>query len=622
MSAVLAYVRDGLNNLVSRMGTDRDKAAASAYVLNTLTDDQIIAAYKTAWLPRKIVDIPAFDSVRAWRDWQATGDQIEKIEAEEKRLGLKGKVLAARIRARLWGGAAIIIGTGESNLAEELNPERIKTGGIKYLTVVTRRNLAAGEIDRDAASEYYGKPKHYTVTSGQQVQVEIHPSRLVLFHGNEQPDDDLGMGNQGWGDPVLTSTLDAIKQADATAANIASLVFEAKIDIFKIPNFMANIGSKDYEDKIVARYTLANMGKGINGALMMDAEEEYEQKSANFATLPDILDRFLQIVSGAADIPSTRLLGQSPAGMNATGESDLRNYYDRLSAMQEIEMTPAMQRLDECLIRSALGSRDQSIYYNWRSLWQMSEKEKADVFKTKADAARVIAGNGGTSEPLMPIEALSDALVNELIEDGSLSGLEAAIEEYGKLSEQVEDPAQVEAAMVPPDPSQTPPASPAVAANDASPRTLCISRKLLNAADVIAWAKAQGFETTLPAGDLHVTVIHTRAPMDWIKVGNAGEWSSESDGKMEVAPGGPRLMERFGDAVVLQFASSRLAWRHEDIVRLGAEVDHPEYQPHVTISYSFNGDLSKVEPYQGKLVFGPEVFAEVKEDWAAGLTEE
>lgn len=176
--------------------------------------------------------------------------------------------------------------------------------------------------------------------------------------------------------------------------------------------------------------------------------------------------------------------------------------------------------------------------------------------------------------------------------------------------------------MVPPDPSQTPPASPAVAANDASPRTLCISRKLLNAADVIAWAKAQGFETTLPAGDLHVTVIHTRAPMDWIKVGNAGEWSSESDGKMEVAPGGPRLMERFGDAVVLQFASSRLAWRHEDIVRLGAEVDHPEYQPHVTISYSFNGDLSKVEPYQGKLVFGPEVFAEVKEDWAAGLTEE
>ena len=83
-----------------------------------------------------------------------------------------------------------------------------------------------------------------------------------------------------------------------------------------------------------------------------------------------MLDRFLQSVSGAADIPGTRLLGQSPAGMNATGESDLRNYYDRLQAMF---------RMDEALIRSALGSRPADVYYDWAPLWGMSEKEKADV---------------------------------------------------------------------------------------------------------------------------------------------------------------------------------------------------------------------------------------------------
>lgn len=616
MSNIVSIVRDGLSNLVSRMGTDRDKAAASTYVLNALTDEVILAAYKTAWLPRKIVDIPAFDSVRAWRDWQAEGDQIEKIEAEEKRLGIKGKVLSARIKARLWGGAAIMIGTGDQNLAEELNPERVGMAGIKYLTVLSRRNLSAGEIEKNVASEYYGKPKNYTVTSGQQVQVAIHPSRLVIFHGNAQPDDDLGIQHQGWGDPVLTSTLDAIKQADSTAANIASLVFEAKVDIFKIPNFMANIGSKDYEDKIISRYTLANMGKGINGAVMMDAEEEYEQKTASFASLPDVLDRFLQIVSGAADIPATRLLGQSPAGMNATGESDVRNYYDRLSATQEIEMTPAMGRLDECLIRSALGARDPSIHYTWRPLWQMSEKEKAEVFKMKADAARVIAGNGGTSEPLMPIEALSDALVNELVEDGSLSGLEAAIDEYGKLSEQEEDPVEVAAALPPPASVNQPLPRQNVAAQDAAPRTLYVRRNVTNAASIIRWATSQGFETTLPAGDMHVTIAFSRKAVDWFKVGES--WASE----LKIAAGGARQMEQFGEATVLLFTASDLRWRHQQMIDSGASWDHPDYQPHITISYGFKGDLSKVEPYQGEIVLGPELFSEVKEDWAKGLSEE
>ena len=82
-----------------------------------------------------------------------------------------------------------------------------------------------------------------------------------------------------------------------------------------------------------------------------------------------------------------------------------------------------MHRLDEVIIRSALGKRDEAIYSRWAPLYTLSEKEKAETFKMKADAARTIAGTGGMSPALMPIEALSDALVNELVEDGSLSGL-------------------------------------------------------------------------------------------------------------------------------------------------------------------------------------------------------
>ncbi|WP_419178582.1 hypothetical protein [Ensifer adhaerens] len=157
---------------------------------------------------------------------------------------------------------------------------------------------------------------------------------------------------------------------------------------------------------------------------------------------------------------------------------------------------------------------------------------------------------------------------------------------------------------------------------DAAPRTLYVRRDVLNAAEITAWAQAQGFETVQDG--LHVTIIHTRTPLDWIQVGQAGEWSSDEDGEMTIAPGGPRLMERFGEAVVLQFASSRLTWRHEDIKRLGAETDYPDYQPHVTITWKLPAgmDLSKVDPYRGKIRLGPEQFEEVNDDWRASIREE
>ncbi|TPK14156.1 phage portal protein [Mesorhizobium sp. B2-5-11] len=598
---IITLARDSLTNLVSRMGTGRDKAASSYYAFTPLSDAELLNAYRTAWLPRKIVDIPAFDAVRAWRDWQAEGNVIEPIEAEENRLNVRGKVFEAKVRARLWGGAAIHIGTGDADLAAPLEIERIGKGGVKYLTVLSRRQLSAGEIDRDPASEFYGQPKFYTLTAGTTAQVQIHPSRLVIFQGNAQPDIDLVEGQLSWGDSVLQSVMDAIKQADGTAANIASLVFEAKIDIIKVPNFMASLANEDYKAKILERYTLANTAKGINGTLLLDKEEEYEQKSASFATLPDVLDRFLQIVSGAADIPATRLLGQAPAGMNATGESDLRNYYDRLSAMQQVEMTPAMHRLDECLIRSALGSRPADVYYEWAPLWGMSEKEKADVFKTKSDAARALAGGNGQS-PLLPIDALSEALVNAFVEDGSLPGLEAAIEEFGTLAEQEPSEEDIAAAAVAAPPERK-------AANDAAPRTLYVRRDVVNRAEIVRWAKAQGFTDIVP--DLHVTIAYSRTPVDWFKVGQS--WSE----KLDIAAGGPRQMDRLGPDgkyIALLITANELVWRNREIREMGASWDWPDYQPHISIQIGGEVDLNKVEPYQGKIVLGPEIFEEVRID--------
>lgn len=601
----MALTSDTLINLTSGLGTVRDKAAGGMFVLPLLDKNQVDNAYRGDWIARKIVDIPAFDETREWRDWQADKPQIEKIEAEEARLGVQSKVSKARKLARLYGGAVLFIGTGDADPMQELRPDQIGAAGLKYLHVFSRNEMIAGELDQDPLSPFYGEPIKYSL-AGKAGMVDVHPSRVVRFVGAEIPD--RVMAYDGWGDTVLQAVYDAVMQAGSAAAAIAAMLQEAKVDVIKVPGFMESLATEEYRSRILQRYSLANTGKSITNTLMIDGEEEWDHKQISFATLPEVLNTYLQIASGAADIPATRLLGQTPGGLQSTGQSDIRNYYDRISAGQNLELRPALSRLDEILIRSALGKRPPAVHYTWAPLWQMTEVEKSEVALKKAQAVKAIADTG-----LIPDPAFARGVQNMFVEDGTFPGLDAALAEFGDEPEDKD--ADQEAASLNEEQQRQ-------QANDAKPRTLYVSRKLLNADEFLDWAKGQGFETTLDADDLHVTVAFSREAVDWMKVGE--NWTSGPDGKLTVVPGGARLVEPLGDkgAIVLLFNSSELAWRHMAIREAGASWDWPEYQPHVTITYQGTMiDLEKVEPYRGKLVFGPEVFAELDEDWTSKVRE-
>jgi hypothetical protein len=147
------------------------------------------------------------------------------------------------------------------------------------------------------------------------------------------------------------------------------------------------------------------------------------------------------------------------------------------------------------------------------------------------------------------------------------------------------------------------------------PTPLYVSRRLQNADDVLAWARAQGFKNLERAEDLHVTILYSRKPVDWFGMGET--WSSDPKGGLTVPAGGPRKVEALGDkgAIVLHFASSDLRWRHEGMVERGASHDFDDYFPHVTFTYDGGDvDLTKVQAYEGELRFGPERFEELVAD--------
>ena len=590
---------DGLVNMVAGLGTSRDKGALATYYFSQLSDHEIVAAYTSSALAARVVDMPAEDACREWREWSADGDDTGLIEAEESRLGLKFKTLEAQRIARLFGGAAIYIGDGSKTPDQPLRAETITAGGLQYLEVLTPRQLSPGPLSDRLGGSGFGRPEYWQLNTMDQTGQRIHPSRLAIFYGTE-PLRDYAV-TSGWGFSVLQGGLPSIKRVEEVAGNINSLVYEAKVDVFGIPDLMQNLATRGdaYSSEVIRRVTLAATAKGINGMLIRDAAETYEQKSASFGTLDTILDRFMHLCSADFGIPAQLLFSASIGGLGASGDIHTRGYYDRVRVHQTMRMGPAMALLDECMIRSALGVSPPEVHYEWRSLWQPTAKERAEVGKIIVDTFAAL-----DTMDILPAESISAAVVNALVEAGAAPGLEAAIEaNEAETGESDGDEVEQEAETLQP-------------TNDAAPKTLYVRRDVLNAAEIIEWAKGQGFKTTLPADDLHVTIAFSRAPVDWMAVGNS--WESD----IELNAGGPRMMEAFGAAKVLLFASSHLSWRHEEIKGAGATWDHPEYQPHITISYDPDApDIANVAPYTGKIILGPEIFQEVKEDWANGLVE-
>jgi phage-related protein (TIGR01555 family) len=629
MGLVVSLI-DRLTNVMTGMGTTVDRRTAGTYLFNPVSGQEAEAAYRTSWLVRKIIDVPPFDMTREWRDWQADKDTIEKLEAEEKRLGIAAKCQRGLILSRLYGGGALLLGTGENDTEEPLRPDIVKAGGLKYVHVLSRHQLGEGQPRTDPGDPWFGQPDFFTLSGANGRQIRIHPSRVVAFIGQKAPEGSLLSGASWfWGDPIMQSIGEAVKNADLAQSGFASLIDDAKNDILKIPGLMELTATTDGEQKVLKRLAAAATGKSVWRAMVLDTEEEWEQREVTWAGIPDIMMAFLNVVAGAADIPVTRLLGQSPKGLQSNGDGEERDYHSMVKARQGELLAPALERIDDLLVRSALGNKPDDVYYEFAPLDSLGEKDAAEVEFKLSETVKNYADSG-----LIPDPALSAMAKNRIIESSRWPGSEAAFEAAeaeaarnpdGNANEG--DLTTLEARVAAMEGRGTvTPADAIRLVTDAAPRSLYVSRKLLNGAEFIKWAKGQGFATTVPEDELHVTVLFSRSPVDWMEMGSA--WNEDADGKMTVPAGGARLVEKLGDkgAVVLLFSSSALSWRHEDMVRNGASHDFDSYQPHVTITYDGGkmtaDQMAAVEPYRGELVFGPEVFEEVKDDWEQSITEE
>lgn len=615
---------DGLVNAVNGMGiVGRDPRASSRYLVGApMTRDQLVSAWHQSGLIRKIVKIPADDMVREWRDWKAKPEEITALEAAERKLGLRRKIRSAEI-LRGRGGGLIVMGLpGDFNSPA---PPKIGKGQLFFLNVLSRWQVNFAKRIDDSRSELYGEPEMWEAnqTTG---KLLIHPSRVIAFRGTDvgSAADGTGLSNAAdayWGESTVEQVCEAVMDSDTARQSFASLLTKASRLRVGIPDLFEILRTQGGEAQITARLAALSLGESQFNTTIYDAGnggtnpgEELTDAVYSFAGARDMINAYNEFVSAVSDIPATRLFGRSPEGMNANGGSQQEDWHKMIRARQEIDLSSCLDRIDEYLIQSALGTTRETngVWYEWAPLDAPTQKDDADRFNIVTQAISKLQLTGA-----IPEAALAEAVQGAMIEGGYLPGLEAALakipedERFGLAHNEPEPQ------LGPFDPATLSPDDPRLqAANDARPRTLYVSRKLLNAADLIAWAKEQGLSTTLAADDMHVTVAYSRQAIDWFSVQG---WTEDEI----IIKGGPRMVERFSEgALVLLFGSTELGWRHRQMIEAGATWDHAEYQPHVTITYNAaDADISAIKPYVGELRFGPEIWAEVDNDWKAKATE-
>lgn len=631
---VVRNLFDGLTNALTGAGGSNDPRSYNRYCFVPLDDQSVSAAFRASWLMRKIVEKPAQEMTREGRDWQTDKANIEKLEAEEKRLNLKAKLERAEILRGL-GGAGMVIFINGDDQSKPIDPERVKAGGITTLHVWRHTKFTLGEPIETWGDPWFGEPSYYKVRLRNAfggVNVKFHPSRVVAFRAHAVPDDDTASWtNAWWGDSTIQVVKDAVDNVHTGEDGFAALIKDTRNRRLGVPGLTTRLATKLGEDQFSKRVSAMALGESMFGVTFYDSGdsegkggEKLDDRQMVWAGIPDIKASNLMVAAAAARIPATVLIEKAPDGMNASGAGDNTNWEKEVKSRQDVQHRPCLDRLDIALVPSALGKPDPAVWWKFAPLSTPDEKVESDTFKTSVEAINVLQQTG-----TIPEVALSKGVQNFMSERGYLPGLDEALSEIPEDERFPEAAPELDANGNPIDPSNPvgngkeadPNLAPGGgdgsvaarrrAANDAmlqdwAPKTLYVRRDVINRADIVKWAKSQGF--TDIADDLHVTVTYSRNPVDWFAMGES--WR----GKLEIEAGGPRMVEALGPDgkyKALLFTAYELVSRNQDMRDKGASFDWPEYQPHISIQVGGDIDLATVKPYLGKIVLGPEIFEEV-----------
>ena len=378
---------DGYSNSAVSIGAASPLLSSGTFVRSNLTQDteKLTTIYRESSLAMRIIDMPAEDMTRA--GYTLTGDfeteDLEELKRVEARHNIMGEITDAIRWARLYGGAVAVIDIfGDSKKMDTpLELSEVLPGSFQGLLVRDRTQVNPSlELEDNVDDPDYGLPMYYDVELDGDGRIRVHHSRVLRFTGRELPQRELVQENY-WGASELEHIWDEIQRYTSVSANAAELVFRANLSTLKMDGLgeMMSLGTDDAKRKTECMIGEMTHMMSSFGMLLLNPEESLETHSYSFGGLKDMHEAFTTEVAGAAEIPVTKLFGRSPDGMNATGEADMRNYYERIASLQERMLRPALERLLPVLMMSCLWYIPEKMNFVFNPLAPMAPEETEEL---------------------------------------------------------------------------------------------------------------------------------------------------------------------------------------------------------------------------------------------------
>lgn len=380
---------DGWMNVVTGLGVlGRDKRKSSTVSYQPMIEQDADDLYSADDIAAKIVDLLPEEAFR--EGFKIIGleseDKSELLMEQLKKTGAIEALQKGWQQARLYGGSGVFMVT--QNLTQLGKPFTIGEK-ISAYTVLTRWELFPDfqSIQSDLRKPNFGMPMAYRFQPrmmSTNTSEMIHASRLIRFDGVDLPQRQK-IQNQYWGDSILNRLEDCIRNYSTSHDSAATILQDFRIAVFKIKNLADQIAQGN-DAAVIKRLQMVDIARSVARAVVIDGEgEDFEYKSGTVTGLTEIIDKLAQRLVAGSRMPHTILLGESPSGSNATGNSTTMAWYDYVSAQQESILKPRLKTVIELVAAGMAIELGDDWDVEFNPLWQMDEKELVENRNKQAD---------------------------------------------------------------------------------------------------------------------------------------------------------------------------------------------------------------------------------------------
>ena len=411
------YITDSMESLFTSLG---NKNNSVKYSNKKISDQQLLNMYSSSWLTGKYIDKTAEDMLKLPRVFSGDYDEnlLKLVIEKENRLKLneiKEKFLAF---SSLLGDALIVAITDADDLSQPLSDSE----DIQRFIVLTKNEFNPdSNIDDDLKSANFGKPIYYTIGKND----KAHHSRC---HRLKLGKSKLTDRNQ-FGISDLQNKYNAIRLFDTTITCIGDIIQDSNVDVLFIPDLIAKV-AQGKEDDIRKFINLINHTKSSMNAIALDAgnseaQGRWEQKTATYGGLSDVLTKLITVTAGALDRPITVLFGLSASGFS-TGEEDLESYHGTINALQESRLRPAQEFIDKFILDKMMPNH--GLTFEYPSIKVVNEDKEAARFGQFASAFSALVTANIISDKVAQTELIARKLLinttEEDLKDGDLFSTE------------------------------------------------------------------------------------------------------------------------------------------------------------------------------------------------------